>query len=341
MLACVTGGTGFVGSHVVRALREEGHPVRVLHRKRSKLRALDGLDYESALGDVTDEESMRAAFAGCGWVFHVAAVADYWRADKDWMFEVNVAGTRKVLRAARDAGVQRVIFTSSAGAVGLPDKGQLSDEGAPFNLPPETFPYGYSKVLAERVVQEAVAEGQEVVILNPTVIIGPNDLNMISGTFITQVYQWQWLVPISSGSIAVTDVRDVAAAHLAAAQHGRSGERYILNTENYSNRAWFTLLAEVMGVAKPFLVTPDFVLPVVARAIDGLRRIGIHTPLDANQVRLGARNIAFNSEKARRELHEPQIPMRQSVQDTVAWYRDNGYLEDTLLRRVLHSIKRG
>ena len=128
MKALVTGGTGFLGSHIVRLLCEEGHGVRVLHRASSKLDALEGLSYESALGDVTDLESLRTACAGCDWVFHVAAVADYWRADHEWMFAVNVEGTRNVLQAADEKGVKRVIFTSSAAAVGLHPNAEPADE---------------------------------------------------------------------------------------------------------------------------------------------------------------------------------------------------------------------
>ncbi len=339
MKAVVTGGTGFVGSALVRVLLDAGHSVRVLHRTTSKLDALQGLDYETAIGDVTDLESMQAAFAGCDWVFHVAAVADYWRADKDWMFEVNVEGTRRVLQAAESAGVQRVIFTSSAAAIGLAPAAETpSDENTPFNLPPEQFPYGYSKVLAEEIVQEAVARGQDVVTVNPVVIIGPGDLNMISGTFITQVAQWQWLTPLSSGGIAVTDVRDVAAAHLAAAERGRTGERYILQTANYTLETWFRMIAAALGVRDPFLSTPDWALPGVAWAVERLRGLGIETPLDANQVRMGGRFVYFDGSKARAELHEPRIPMQQSIADTCEWYRARGMLPQNGLARLLKRI---
>ena len=185
--ALVTGGTGFVGSHIVSLLNDTGHTARVLHRSSSKLDALAGLEYESALGDILDETALEAACADCDWVFHVAAVADYWRADQSKMMEANVEGTRRVLKAARDAGVKRVVFTSSAAAVGLRTDGQPSNERVNFNLSPDHFPYGYSKVLAERVVQEAVKDGQDVVIVNPVVVMGPGDLNMISGSYILQI----------------------------------------------------------------------------------------------------------------------------------------------------------
>jgi dihydroflavonol-4-reductase len=340
MLACVTGGTGFIGSHIVRVLLADGHEVRVLHRANSKLTALDGLEFESAIGDVTDIASMRSAFAGCDWVFHVAAVADYWQADKAWMFTVNVDGTRNVLQAAQEAGVKRIIFTSSGAALGLPTDKTPSDETAPFNAAPDYFPYGYSKFLAEQIVQEAIQQGQDVVTLNPSVVIGPGDLNLISGTFIVQMAQSQWLTPISHGGFGVIDVRDVAAAHLAAAKKGRTGERYILNTANYSDKEWFGLIADVIGVAPPLITMPSFALPLVANLVKVLRCIGIQTPIDATQVHLGNRYIYFDGSKAHRELYQPQVDMRQSVQDTYSWYVANGYIKTTWRTQLLKRIGR-
>jgi dihydroflavonol-4-reductase len=340
MQICVTGGTGFLGSYLVRLLSEKGHHLRVLHRPTSKLTALEGLVYESALGDVSDEASMQKAFAGCDWVFHAAAVADYWRADKSYMVEVNVEGTRKVLAAAKASNVQRIIFTSSAGAIGLPKDKSPSDESVPFNLPPEKFPYGYSKVQAEALVQEAVAQGQDIVTLNPSVIIGAGDLNLISGTFIQQVAKLQWLVPGSKGGIAVSDVRDVAASHLAAAEKGRSGERYLLNTANYSYKEWFGLIADVIGVAPPLIEAPNFVLPFAANGIELLRSLKIPTPIDANQVRLGGTFVYFDASKAHQELHQPQIGMRQSIQETYDWYVEHGYLKENWASKTLKQMGR-
>ncbi|MCB9452165.1 MAG: NAD-dependent epimerase/dehydratase family protein [Anaerolineaceae bacterium] len=326
MKALVTGATGFVGSHIVRALVAAGHSVRVLHRTTSRLDALEGVAYESAIGDILDPDSLRAACAGCDWVFHVAAVADYWRADHTRMFKANVDGTRYVLEAARAAGVRRVVFTSSAAAIGFREDGLPADEAFRFNLPPERFPYGYSKVLAEAVVQESVAAGQDVVITNPVVVMGPGDLNMISGSYIVQVKRFGWSVPVTSGGIAVVDVRDVAAMHLAAAERGQTGERYILGTANYTHREWYGMIADVVGTRHPFLPLPDFVLPVAAAGIDLARKIGIQTPVDADQTRLGGRNIYFAYEKAWAELCPPGIEMSQSLQDTYTWYQAHGYI---------------
>jgi dihydroflavonol-4-reductase len=324
--ALVTGGTGFVGSHVVRALVEAGHTVRVLHRKTSKLDVLNGLTYESALGDILDTAALTTACAGCEWVFHVAAVADYWRADKKRMFEANVEGTRRVLRAAKSAGVRRVVFTSSAAAVGLRADSKPVDESIPFNLLPERFAYGYSKMLAEEVVQVAVAAGQDVVIVNPVIVMGPGDLNMISGTFVTLVKRLGLLVPVTPGGIAVIDVRDVARMHLAAAERGRTGERYILSAANCTQREWLGMIADVVGVRRPFLPVPGFILPLVANVVDVLWKFGIHTPVDSDQVRLGMKYIYFDGSKAWKELGKPQVEMRQSLRDTYAWYRERGII---------------
>lgn len=327
MKALVTGGTGFVGSHVARVLVKAGHEVRVLHRASSRLDALAGVAFESALGDLTDRDALRAACNGCDWVFHVAAVADYWRADLVRMFEANVEGTRNVLRAARAAGVRRVVFTSSAGAIGMRRDGTPASETDDFNLSPRRFPYGYSKALAEGVALAEVRKGQDVVIVNPVVVMGPGDLNMISGNFVTRIKQFGALVPVPSGGVAVIDVRDVARMQLAAAEHGRTGERYILGAANYAYRDYFAMIADVVGAPHPSLTVPDALLGLAAGAIDALRLVGIETPVDANQTRLGSRNLFFDYSKAWRELGEPQVPMRQSLEDTYRWYVANGYMK--------------
>lgn len=335
--ALVTGATGFVGSHVVRTLIDSGHTVRALHRASSRLDALAGLEYESALGDVTDLDALRAASASCDWVFHVAAVADYWRADHAHMLDVNVEGTRRVLQAARENGVRRVVFTSSAAAVGF-IKDRPANENDPFNLSPDAFPYGYSKALAERVVQEAVQAGQEVVTVNPVVVLGPGDLNIISGDFVLKIKRLQWTIPVPPGGVAVIDVRDVARMHLAAATQGRVGERYILGTANNKYAEWFRMVAEVVGASRPRIPTPAPLLPPLAALFDALRSVGIKLPIDGDQTRLGARNIYFDFSKGWAELGKPQIDMRQSLADTYRWYLEQGYVKQDRLAKIIDRV---
>ena len=339
MKALVTGATGFVGAHIVRALTDAGHSVRALHRSSSKMDVLAGLTYESALGDVTDLDALRTASEGCDWVFHVAAVADYWRADMQRMFEVNVTGTRHVLQAAREGGVQRVIFTSSAAAVGF-HSDRPSTEADAFNLPPDRFPYGFSKAQAENVVAEAVQAGQEVITVNPVVVLGPGDLNVISGDFVLKIKRLQWSIPVPSGGLAIIDVRDVARMQIAAAERGRVGERYLLMTANYAYADWFGLIADEVGAAHPGFPLPRSLIYPLADLFDLLRTRGLQLPIDGNQTRLGAQDIFFDGSKAWAELGKPQIDMRQSVADTYAWYLEHGYIKADVIALLIDYVGR-
>ncbi|MEO8392303.1 MAG: SDR family NAD(P)-dependent oxidoreductase [Chloroflexota bacterium] len=339
MKALVTGATGFVGAHIVRALTEAGHSVRALHRSSSKMDALAGLTYESALGDVTDLAALQAACAGCDWVFHVAAVADYWRADVQHMIDVNVTGTRSILQAARYGDVKRVVFTSSVAAVGF-QPNRPSTENDPFNLPPDRFPYGYSKAQAEIVVAEAVQAGQEVVTVNPVVVMGPGDLNVISGEFVLNIKRLQWTVPVPPGGVGVIDVRDVARMQIAAAEKGRVGERYILCTANYKYADWFGLIADVAGVARPGFPLPRWSLAPLAELFEELQARGLELPVDGNQMRRSGDDIYFDGSKASAELGRPQIDMRQSLADTYSWYLEHGYIKPDAVAQLINYVGR-
>ena len=300
MNVLVTGATGFVGSHLTRLLIESGDSVRVLYRSQQKLHVLEGLAFDAVAGDLDDIALLKRACAGCAVVFHVAAKADYWKdEDRDALWRINVEGTRNLLTAAKAAGVGRVVFTSSASTIGIRPGRAAADESDAFNLPPERFWYAYTKNAAEKVAAEFVADGLEVVTLNPTVIVGPGDLNAISGSFILETARFQWLVPISSGGLAVIDVRDVARAHLSAVTRGRSGERYILSAANLTYRQWFRLIAAACGVRAPIFATPDWLLEPTARLIELLRALGLQTPIDANQTRLGAAHVYFGGRQSR------------------------------------------
>lgn len=339
MRILITGATGFVGSHIVRALNEKGHAPRVLYRSLAKLHALEGFRFEAAQGDLSDIESLGRACEGCDIVFHVAAKADYWKDDdKASLWRINVHGTRNVLSAAQRAGVKRVVFTSSASTIGIRPGRQLADESEPFNLPPERFIYAWTKVKAEELVSEYVADGLDAVILNPAVIIGPGDLNAISGTFVIETARYGWAVPFSSGGLSVIDVRDVAQAHVNAMNRGRSGERYILTTANLGYREWFLMIASACGVRAPILSMPDLLLEPVARLIEALRRLGIDTPMDANQTRLGGSFVYFDGAKAHRDLFTPRIDIVTSLRETWQWYAERGYIKHNLLTRLIGSI---
>src|SRR5260221_4746771 len=323
--ALVHGGTGSLGSHIPRKLIDTGHTARILRRPDSPLDLVSDLPVEHVIGDVLDTDSLDRAMQGCDWVFHVAAVSDYWRSNRIKLYLVNVNGTAYVLNAARRAGIQRVIFTSSAAAVGFRQDGLSSDETIPFNLPPGEFPYGHSKYLAEQEVHRAVASGQDAVILNPTMVFGPGDLNQISGSSVVELARGN--VPIYPvGGVTVIDVRDVAAAHLAAAERGRTGERYLLGTLDVSHKASMKLTAAIVGVPAPSIPVIAPIVPVVAFGAGLIRRAGIKLPIDEHQIRLSRRNLFYNCQKSWQELGKPQIDLRQSLEDTYNWYVEHGII---------------
>lgn len=330
MKALVTGSTGFVGANLVEGLTAAGHEVRALLRSSSRLEALEGLSYGPVIGDLLDPTALRSAMEGVDWVFHVAAVADYWRQKGTArLYQINVGGTRRVLEAALAAGVRRVMFTSSAAALGVPatNNGRLLNESATFNLSPTLSPYGHSKHLAEGMVHEFVARGLEVVILNPTAILGPRDVNLISGSLIVAVYRHQ--VPaIPPGGVNYIDVADVVAGHIAAAERGRAGERYILGAHNLTHRQAAMIICQIVGVPPPRLQIPRVLMNPFAVAVDLFNRVWPAEPLlDGNQVRLMQHTIFFDGSKAQRELGlGPPMPFPASVERTLRWYREHGYL---------------
>ena len=322
--ALVTGGTGFVGSHVARALVEQGYQVRILRRSTSRLDAVADVPCEYVIGDVTDFDSLLVAMDRVDWVFHVAAVADYWRTDPARIYAVNVDGTRNVLRAAEEKGVRRVIFTSSAAAVGYRGDLRAVDESVRFNYDQHLTPYGHSKFLAEAEVHRAIRRGLDCVILNPTVIIGPGDLNQISSSVVLELARGNVPPTMPPGGVTVIDVRDVAAAHVAAAERGRTGERYLLGTVDLSHKAWLRLTAHAVGRQMQAFVLPAWLVRIVAWVADVLRRYGVPIPIEGNQLRLSTRPMFLDCQKSWQELCEPRIPIQQSLRETYDWYRAHG-----------------
>ena len=328
MRALVTGGTGFIGANLVAGLAERGITPRVLMRSSSSRRALEGLAYETAIGDILDAPRQLAeTMEGCAWLFHVAAVSDYWRQGKERLYRVNVKGTRNVLQAAEIARVERVVFTSSLTSMGIPSEGQLLDESCTFEVDPETFPYGHSKHLAEQEVQQAVAKGLPAVIVNPCLVLGPRDVNLISGAIIVEAARGSvWFYP--PGGTNFVDVADVVAGHIAAAEKGRSGERYILGGTNLPYSQAIPLICDVVGRPPPLVRAPKWLLPPAAVAVRLARRFfGNRVPLDEKQVRMMGRKMYANVDKALQELGLPQTPFQTTVQRTYNWYNENGYLD--------------
>ncbi len=324
MKALVTGATGCVGANVVAALLERGYEVRAMHRVTSSLTALEGLEAERIVGDLFDLESLARAMEGCDLVFHVAAISDYWRTPAETIYRVNVEGTRNVVEAALQAGVRRLVYTSSVGSLGIPPAGQLLDEQSTFNLPPHRFPYGHSKHLAEGVVRETLARGLDAVIVNPAAVIGPRDVHWIGGSLLQEAQRGTtWFAPPGGTCWAASTA--VGLGHVLAAERGRSGERYLLGGQNLTHRETIEVVAEVVGGQRSRVTLPRFLMGALT-ATTGLASRFIHLPFSAEQVWLSAQEIYCDSTKARQELGYPQVAFRVAVEQAYAWYRARGLL---------------
>ena len=324
--ALVTGSTGFLGANLVEALNRHGIPVRAFHRKTSRLDALEGLEYEEAIGDVLDTQSLMDAMEGCDVVFHVAAVADYWRRGPEWLYKINVEGTRNVLEAAIRMRISRVVYTSSVAALGVPERGTLGNENMQFNIPPKWFPYGHSKHLAELEVQKAIVRGLDAVIVNPGVIIGPRDINRISGSILIQAAR-QGIPVYTDGGVNVIAVQDVAEGEIAAAERGRKGERYILGNENLTHLEMFLMVCDIVGCKPPAFKLPRWLLRgigklLVAANVDAKNLL----PIDRSQMLLSTEYLFFDNTKARTELGLPHTPVKEAFLQTYKWYKSQNVI---------------
>jgi dihydroflavonol-4-reductase len=323
-LALVTGGTGFLGSAVCRRLLAEGIAVRALHRPQSSLQALNGLKVELHQGDILQPDTLNPALHGVRWVFHTAAQSDYWR-HPEHVIDAAIAGTRNVLQAAANAGVEKVVLTSSSSALGVPDDGELLDENHEFNLPPKRFPYGYAKRQSELAALEFAEHGLEVVVVNPSIVLGPGDLNQISGSLVIAAARGQAFLWVDGGT-NIIHIDDVADGHLAALRSGRSGQRYLLAGENFTWEQIFNGLTEIAGRRKPWLHLPTVLVSPAAAAVDLLSNI-LPLPLNGNQLRMSRYYLWYGTSKAVDELgFHPSRDFHQAAEETYTWYREQGAL---------------
>lgn len=325
MKILVTGATGFVGSQVAAALVRQGHAVRVLRRRSSSTIALEGLDVEHVLGDILEPDTVKAAVVGCERVFHAAALASYWRARDAEIYRVNVEGTRIVMDACLWAGVERVVHTSTAAVIGVCRDRRPADETQPFDPHMQRFAYAHSKHLAEQEVFRAVRLGLPAVVVNPVGVIGPGDYNLIAGCIGLQIAKRPLLVR-PAGGLCLVDIDAVVEGHLAAAELGRIGERYILGGENLSSKQLFAIISEIVGRREPRWTLPTSLLPAMAAGLDILNRFNLHPVVTGDQIRLFARYAYFDSSKAVKELGYPILPIRAAAERAHHWYVEHGYL---------------
>ena len=328
MRTFVTGGTGFVGGAVVRQLLQAGHEVKALVRPGADARQLDGLPVERVEGDLRNRESLRRGMVGCGWVFHVAALYSYWGHHWKEFYETNVEGTRHVLEAARNQGVDRVVYTSSIAVLGVHKDGSPANEDTPSTLADRIGPYQRSKFLAEALAREFARLGLPVVIVNPSSPVGIGDHKPTpTGQIIVDFLKGRIFGYVDTG-LNLVDVEDVATGHLLAAERGQTGERYILGGENLSLKQILDLLAKISGRPQVGLHIPHWVAQCwayvdVTLATLKRGRIPAATP---DKVRLSRRYEFFDPGRAVRELGLPQTPAAVALRKAVGWYRSEGYV---------------
>jgi dihydroflavonol-4-reductase len=322
----VTGGTGFVGANLVRELLADGHTVRVLARPGGDRRALEGCRVEIVEGDLLEGESVRAAVAGARRVYHVAADYRLWAPDTAVLYRANVDGTRAVLAAAAEAGAERIIYTSTVGAVGIPKDGSPGDERTPVSLADMVGAYKASKFLAERVADEWAARGAPVITVNPSAPVGPWDVKPTpTGQMIVDFLKGKMVASLDTG-LNLVHVRDVARGHILAGDRGRVGQRYILGHRNLPLLEIFRMLATLTGIPAPRFRVPYAVAWLTAVGMEGLARLRGGAPqVPLTAVRMARKRMYFSAAKAVTELGLPQTPVEQALRDAVDWFVERGY----------------
>jgi dihydroflavonol-4-reductase len=323
----VTGGTGFVGAHVVRALLARGRKVRCLVRRESRRDNLEGLPVEIALGDVTDRVSVARALTGIDGLYHCAADYRLWARHREELTRVNVAGTQNVLAAAAEAGVAKVVYTSSVGALGREPDGAPADEATPVARDEVVGRYKKSKYDAERVAEAWARRGLPVVIVNPSTPVGELDVKPTpTGQMIVDFLNGRLPAYVDTG-LNLVDVRDVAEGHVLAAERGTVGEKYILGNRNMTLKEILETLSLLAGLPAPRVRLPH-ALPLAAAAVATLvaNLTGRPPRVSLESVRMSMHRMFFDASKAVRELQLPQTPVEEALSRAVTWFREKGYV---------------
>ncbi|HZB87901.1 MAG TPA: hopanoid-associated sugar epimerase [Terracidiphilus sp.] len=327
MKVFVTGATGFVGHHVAQALAAQGADLRLLVRKTSSLKNLESIPGDTVVGDLARPESFAPALQGCDAVMHVAADYRLWIRDPDAMYRANVDGTRDLLRLAREAGVPRVVYTSSVATMHFRTDGIVINEDTPVSIGDMVGHYKRSKFLAEQEAIAAAANGQQVIILNPTTPIGPNDAKPTpTGRIFVDFLNGKFPAYVDTG-LNLVDVAEVARTHVDALTRGTPGRRYILGGENLTLKQILDKMSAITGIPSPTVKIPFAVAAGYAffeEIITGKIR-GKEPRATLEEVRMGRKKMFASSARAQQELGFRIAPVYPAMRAAIEWFRDNGY----------------
>ena len=328
MKAFVTGASGFIGTNLIHLLLNQGFEVRAMVRSSSRISHIKTLPVELAY---TDLNSSRLAFhlEDCDILFHVAAQYSLWQSDVDLLQQSNVIGTRNLLAAAKQAGIQRTVYTSSVAAIGLNPNlnlNEFTDES--YQSKPEILigAYKQSKYWAEQEAIAAATSGQDIVIVNPTSPIGPWDAKPTpTGEILLRFLRRQMPATVDTG-LNFISVEDVCWGHLLALQKGIAGDRYILGHQNLTLRDFLNRLSNCTNIPAPRLQIPHW-LPLAAAWIDEtvLTQFGKQPTIALDSVRMSQQKMYYNPAKAINHLGLPQTDLNTAIELAVKWYRDRDY----------------
>ncbi len=327
MRVFITGATGFVGGHVARRFAAEGARLRLLTRQTSRLESLAGINAEMVNGDLRRTKEFRIALAGCDALVHVAADYRLWVRDPDQMYAANVDGTRELLKLAREAGIPRVVYTSSVATMGFKADGTIVDEDTPVGLADMIGHYKRSKFLGEQQAIEAAKAGQHVMILNPTTPIGPGDAKPTpTGRIIVDFLNRKFPAYVDTG-LNLVDVEEVARMHVVALEHGTPGERYILGGENLTLKQILDRMSAITGLPSPTMKVPHSVAMVFAFFDENItgKLLGKEPRATVEAVRMGRKMMFASSSKAERDLGFQVLPIYPAMRSAIEWFIANGY----------------
>lgn len=323
----VTGASGFIGGRIVHALCRQGENVRILTRPGADLSGLSGLDYEAVTGDILDRQGLEKAADGCRRIYHAAALYKLWLRKRPLIYQVNVEGSRNVVKAGMAADVERIVYTSSVATIGLIEGG-CGTENTPVGLQDMVGDYKRSKFLAEAAVKDLIRQGAPVVIVNPAYPVGEGDMAPTpSGQVIVDFLKKRMPAYLDTG-MNVIDVDDVAAGHLLAAEKGQVGRRYILGNQNLTLKEILKILAEITGWRPPSIKLPYYPVLSLAYLDAALAKImpGREPRVPPDGVRMARKKMFVDPSRAVRELNLPRTPPRIALEKAVSWFRSNGYV---------------
>ena len=334
MTTLVTGAAGFLGSHVARQLVARGEAVRVLVRASSSNRAISDLSLEYVTGDLRDAASLDRAMAGVERVYHVAADYRLWAKRSKDIYDSNVGGTKNLLAAAKRAGVEQLIYTSTVATIAV-DRPELPNEFTDAKLEEMVGHYKRSKWMAEREVLQAAKEGLPVIIAMPTTPVGPWDWKPTpTGKIILDFLNGKMPGYVETG-LNFVGVEECAAGHLLVAEHGKVGERYLLGAENLTLKGLLDLLAKITGLRAPGMKIPHGVALGVAY-VDTVfsRLVGKEPQIPVEGVKIAKHKMFVDASRAQRELRFQPGPVAEALERAVRWYRVNGYVTARRAKKI-------